>query len=119
MDIQDDKQPKATRRGHNLIGKKPAGRTKGSRNKTTLAREQLLSCADVQKRITDGSFVSPLAFLIDIYMDNDQELDVRIDCANKALPYLHKKMPVETNTNITTGNNEQLFQIKLVKAERE
>ncbi len=115
MNNTEDK--KISRRGHNLVGN-PGGRPKGSKNRATLARDKLLSCEDVQQKIKDGTFVSPLAFLIDVYMDDNQELSTRIDCAKSCLVYLHKKQPVDTNTNIT-NNTDQLFEISLVKSNKD
>ena len=57
-------------------------RTKGSPNKATKAREQILS----QQGIT------PLAYLLDVLRDEGEERPVRIDAAKAAAPYVHPRL---------------------------
>lgn len=88
------------------------GRPKGAKSKHTLAREQLLTCTDVTGKIADGSLKSPLAFLIDVYSNNDLDIKVRVTAAKEVASYLHKKQPTDSTTTVTAS--DQLFTIQLV-----
>ena len=61
--------------------KNKGGRPKGSLNKRTLA---------VKQAIRNG--VTPLEFLLDLMRDEAQELNVRIDAAKSAAPYVHQRL---------------------------
>lgn len=78
------------------------GRPAGSKNKKTIVKEQLLNCRDTIQKVNDGTWVSPLSFLLELVNDEEQEIDTRIDAASKALPYLHAKQreTVDTNVNV-------------------
>ena len=57
------------------------GRPKGSRNKRTIADQEILS-----------SGMSPLAFLCSVYRDPKQPMKRRIEAAKCAAPYLHPRL---------------------------
>ena len=59
-----------------------AGRRKGSRNKRT---------AELQARIR-ASGQDPLAFLLAVMRNPKAPLELRIDVATRALPYLHPRL---------------------------
>ena len=57
------------------------GRPKGSRNKRTIADQEVLA-----------SGMSPLAFLCSVYRDAKQPMKRRIEAAKCAAPYLHPRL---------------------------
>jgi len=63
-----------------MKGRKTGGRKKGTRNRATVATRGLL-----------GEGESPLALLIRISQDEEQELEVRMNAARWASPFLHPK----------------------------
>lgn len=67
----------------------PAGRPKGIKNyENRLSNEQRQQLA----AITGG--ITPLELFISVCRDEDATIDQRIDAANKAAPYMHRKMPI-------------------------
>jgi hypothetical protein len=92
------------------------GRVKGTKNKATVVKEQLLACIDVQAKISDGTFVSPLGYLISVYSDTTVEVKTRIMAANLCLKYLHKPQPVEVNNTVSVGDNAAPSLTQLYKA---
>lgn len=63
------------------------GRPAGSLNKATAAQ------AEVIRR----SGQSPIAFLASVWRDHNKPLERRIQAAVAALPYVHRKQPVDVN----------------------
>lgn len=57
-------------------------RPKGSPNKATKAREQILSAQGL----------TPLGYLLDILRDEKEEKPTRIDAAKAAAPYVHPRL---------------------------
>ena len=55
--------------------------------------------------------LTPLEYLVRIYRDEDMPTDVRIDAAKAALPYVHRRMPMEVVTTNVTAH------VKLVRVE--
>ena len=76
---------------------KTGGRVKGTPNKTIPALASLHT--DVIKRINDQYGTghigeeTPLEFLMRLQNDADVPLDVRVDAAKSALPYVHQRLP--------------------------
>jgi hypothetical protein len=76
-------------------GRRPgAGRKAGVPNKRTLA---LRALAEGQPR--EGS---PLEFLTSVYRNEALPIDLRIDAAGKAAPYVHPRL-----TAVTVGGNKE------------
>lgn len=64
-------------------GKRPgAGRKPGARNKTT----------EKQRKAIAESGLTPLDYMLTVLRDENNPLDVRLDAANKAAPYVHAKL---------------------------
>jgi hypothetical protein len=63
------------------------GRPKGSRNKRTIADQEIVA-----------SGMSPLAFLCSVYRDRKQPMKRRIEAAKSAAPYVHPELAVTTNS---------------------
>lgn len=63
-------------------GVKTGGRTKGTPNKATKAREEILAKATL----------TPLEYLLEVMQDDDQKLDVRLFAAKAAAPYVHPRL---------------------------
>ena len=82
----------------------PVGRPKGSKNKATVQRERILGDFDVKKMMEDPNFTSPLAYLIGIYSDVNNDIPMRIDAAKHCLPYMHKKQPTAATMDINTSD---------------
>lgn len=63
-------------------GAKTGGRVKGTPNKTTKAREEIIAKAGV----------TPLAFMLEVMQDDSQAPDVRLFAAKAAAPYVHPRL---------------------------
>lgn len=64
-------------------GRRPgAGRKKGSPNKATIER---------QKEIADSG-LTPLEYMISVMRNESNTLEIRMDAAHKAAPYVHPKL---------------------------
>jgi hypothetical protein len=70
------------------IGRKTGGRKKGSLNKRTRELQRLAA------EVPDKD--SPLAFMLSVLQDPDLPLDLRLDAAKNAAPYLHPKLAAVT-----------------------
>jgi hypothetical protein len=70
---------------------KTGGRKKGSLNKNN--QTVLEQCAATGQ--------TPLDFLIEQMRNEENPKDFRADCANKAAPYIHRKMPMAIEKEIT------------------
>ena len=70
-----------------------AGRPKGSKDKVSKALDAAIS--DVKAIVGDGQ--TPLAYLIEVMRDQKQDVEVRLDAAGKALPFVHKRQPQDIN----------------------
>lgn len=70
-----------------------AGRKKGAPNKKT---------AELQKAIAESG-ITPLEYMLNIMRDPLADVDVRLDAAKSAAPYVHAKLSsVEMNASVTT-----------------
>lgn len=70
----------------------PRGKKAGTKCKRTIARDAALA-----KAIAAGQ--SPLEFLLSVMRDPRADLDMRIDAAKGAAPYVHKKQPQDVNVS--------------------
>lgn len=85
-----------------LGGARPgAGRPKGSKNKRTL---------ELQAEIAESG-LTPLEFMTEVYRNKNNPMDMRLDAAKAAAPYVHAKLanievtgkdgaPIETVTRV-------------------
>jgi hypothetical protein len=69
-------------------GIKTGGRQKGTPNKATAAK--------VQEIAATGE--TPLEFLVRLMRDDSRPVDMRIDCAKAAAPYVHPKLAAIEHT---------------------
>jgi hypothetical protein len=108
---------KIGRTGDHLKGnstKRAVGRPKGAKSSQTKLKEALLCSTDsLITQVNDGTFVSPLQHLMNVYCDEKYDIITRNIAAKECLPYFHKKQPVATETTITT-NQPTGFEIVLV-----
>jgi hypothetical protein len=94
----------ATKKG----GARPgAGRPKGVPNKRT----------SVQAQAAAATGITPLAFLLKVMRDSNKALDMRIDAAKAAAPYMHSRL-ASVEVSGKDGGPIQFAQItrKIVKA---
>ena len=86
-------------------GKRPgAGRQQGSKNKTTLARENAIA----------ESGLTPLAYLLTIVRDTNQDQAARVDAAKSAAPYVHPRLAaIEHSGDIGNKPAEKLSNAEL------
>lgn len=78
-----------------------AGRPKGSRNKVT---KESIALAEKKGR-------TPLEFLLDLMNDSRRDLELRLDAAGKAAPYVHPKLAqteLNVNGNLNTKTDDDL-----------
>ena len=77
----------------NSGGARPgAGRPRGSRNRlTTEMLEVVGSMRDAKATIGNGEL--PLEFLLEVMRDPARPVELRIEAAKAAAPYIHPKMP--------------------------
>ena len=61
---------------------KTGGRQKGTKNKATKAREEILA----------KTGLTPLEYMLSVLCDPNQETSVRMDAAKGAAPYVHPKL---------------------------
>jgi hypothetical protein len=65
----------------------PKGRPKGSPSRLTLA------LAEERAKIADEAGCTPLQFLVSVYLDAEQDMELRERAAKDAAVYFHRKMP--------------------------
>lgn len=63
------------------VGRKTGGRTKGTPNKATAAKQAAIA----------ASGLTPLDFMLNALRDEDNSFDVRMDAAKAAAPYCHPR----------------------------
>lgn len=66
-------------------GKKTGGRSKGVRNKRTIAKRD-----DLARMIDKG--ISPLEYMLDTMRDATRDEKDRLDAAKAAAPYIHPRL---------------------------
>lgn len=104
-------------KGDNLKGigrPKTGGRPKGTPNKITQVINEIMTSEELLRRIDTGEVLGPLAKMFLIMNDTTLDAKIQLEAAKALATYTNRKMPTETQTTITTGN-EQLFEIKFVK----
>lgn len=67
-------------------GQKTGGRTKGTPNKATKVREELIA----------SSGLSPLEYMLTTLRDESQPVNIRLDAAKAAAQYVHPKLSAVT-----------------------
>lgn len=65
-----------------------AGRPKGRIGKTTM-----MTLQERQALLDANEWLTPLRFLMSVMVCDENPLDVRMEAAKAALPYIHRKMP--------------------------
>lgn len=68
-----------------------AGRPKGSKTKRDIILEGAVSASTL-------TGLMPLEFLLDVMRDHNRGLNIRVECAKIAAPYVHKRMPLAVET---------------------
>ena len=63
------------------------GRPRGSKNRLTLMT------LEERARLADEAGCTPLQFLISVYLDPSNDMDLRLRAARDAAPYLHRRLP--------------------------
>lgn len=66
----------------------PKGKPKGA-----LTKVGKMTLAERQKLVEENDWLTPLRFLMSVMVCEENPLDVRMDAAKAALPYIHRKMP--------------------------
>jgi hypothetical protein len=75
-------------------GRKTGGRTKGTPNKATAAKELAVA----------SSGLTPLDYMLSVLRDERLASDVRMDAAKAAAPYVHpKRAPVDADGEDADG----------------
>ena len=77
------------------------GSRKGIPNKSTLLRKWI------------GTAKDPAALLVEIMADPTQDLDKRIDCAKTLMPYVHRKQPIEVESD---NSSSGVFEFRIIRA---
>lgn len=80
-------------------GFKTGGRQKGSRNRKT---------AELQEKVA-AEGVTPLDYMLEVLRDGNQTLDVRLEAAKSAAPYVHAKLAAMEVTGAEGGPVEHTF----------
>jgi len=93
-----------------MKGEKTGGRAKGSRNKLTEATLALISGEE-----------SPLALLVKVSRDTEQELPIRLNAARWSAPYLHPRpqprlVEFELPESINSGADLKAVHASLLRA---
>lgn len=85
------------------VGHKTGGRQKGTPNKRTAATAKAAALIEAGE--------SPLEFLTNVFRDVDTPLDVRVDAAKSAAPYVHARL-----SSIDISNKDgQPFVVEIVR----
>ncbi len=69
-------------------GRKTGGRTKGTPNKATKARDEMIA----------ASGLSPLEYMLETMRDESLPKDTRLDAAKAAAPYVHPRLSAVTHS---------------------
>jgi hypothetical protein len=80
-------------------GRKTGGRQKGTPNKRT---------QEVVARI-EASGLTPLDYMLKVMRDENEVLDVRLDAAKAAAPYVHPRLASIENTGTLTLRHEDVL----------
>lgn len=79
---------------------KTGGRVKGMKDLSLILWEQLME--RYKANITDGTFVSPMGFYVDLLNDTSQPIEIRDRAADKLAKYFHQSMPTLVEQTITS-----------------
>ena len=94
--------------------------TKKKANESRLTKSirdvNLLTILAIEEGIKEGTIISPLDYLIQLYQSTDETSYVRLAAAKAALPYLHSSKPTELKQTISS--TDTLFEINLVDIPR-
>lgn len=91
--IARNQKPLKSRNGGRRAG---AGRPRGSRNRRTIALSQ--ATAEAQQAARTGE--TPLDFLLRVMRNTKNAMQIRIDAAKAAAPYIHPRLSsIELNQN--------------------
>lgn len=82
-------------------GLKTGGRQKGSRNKRT----------EAQAAAIENSGLTPLDYMLTVLRDPKQDIDLRMEAARSAAPYVHPKL---ANIELT-GKDGKPLEVKIVR----
>src|SRR2546421_6984636 len=83
---------------------KTGGRKEGTPNKGTAAREAEIRAAGMP----------PLEFMLGVMRDDGKTVELRLEAAAKAAPYVHPRL-----SSVALGNNGEPFQISVEDRQRE
>lgn len=84
-------------------GKKTGGRVKGTPNRATAAKAAEIA----------ASGLTPLEYLLATMRDESKLLDVRLDAAKAAAPYVHPKLAaIELNAKIGVTHENALDELE-------
>jgi len=78
-----------------------------SPNSTLPALQASMSAVEARKRARDG--LTPLEYLVSIYRDPNMPTETRIDAAKSALPYVHRRMPMEVISTASTTHTKRVI----------
>jgi hypothetical protein len=98
------KIPKGQPRPNNGGRRPGAGRPKGSKNRTTVKKLKI-----VEKLVEEKK--TPLEFLIGVMLDKGKDIELRVDAAKAAAPYVHPKLAqteLNLNANLRTMTDEDV-----------
>lgn len=86
-------------------GVRQGGRQKGTPNKATKAREQIIAAAGQ----------TPLAFMLELMQDQNADLALRFQAAKGAAPYVHPSL-----SSVALGNKPgEAFKVGLLASDLE
>ncbi len=83
---------------------KTGGRKEGAPNKATATREAEIRAAGM----------TPLEFMLGVMRDDNKTVELRLEAAAKAAPYVHPRL-----SSVALGNNGEPFQISVEDRQRE
>ena len=88
----------------------PPGRPRGARNKRTVATEAAaLAAAEKIGLAVPGAFEGDAhAFLMSVYKDPTQPIDLRLDAAGKAIRY---EKPALASVDLTSMNEHHIYAV--------
>ncbi len=66
----------------------------------------------MQQNILKNGLVTPLEFMIAVYMDDDVEMRLRLDAARSASKFIHKSQPVMIEQTTTSGNGIKIVAVR-------
>lgn len=92
-------------------GQKTGGRQAGTLNKRTLELQALAQ--------SEPAADSPLEFLTSVYRNASNDLDLRVDAAAKAAPYVHPKLATVTVKGDEDNPLKVVHRIDMVPVEPE